>query len=86
MADKRFLTIHFTDGSKMSMTFPQQTQDAHQMASKIQKSLDANQLAVEVEGELFMIPKNNIKYLQVSPTPEIMPDSVIRGAVLEPET
>lgn len=85
MADKRFLTIHFTDGSKMSMTFPQQAQDAHQMASKIQKSLDANQLAVEVEGELFMIPKNNIKYLQVSPTPEIMPDSVIRGAVLEPE-
>ncbi len=85
MADKRFLTIHFTDGSKMSMTFPQQVQDAHQMASKIQKSLDANQLAVEVGGELFMIPKNNIKYLQVSPTPEIMPDSVIRGAVLEPE-
>ena len=85
MADKRFLTIHFTDGSKLSVTFPTQVQDAHQIASKIQKAMDANSLAIEVADELFMIPKNNIKYLQVSPTPEIMPDSVIRGAVLKPE-
>jgi hypothetical protein len=85
MADKRFLTIHFTDGSKLSVTFPKQEQDAHQVAAKIQKAMDANSLTLEVAGELFMIPKDNIKYLQVSPTPEIMPDSVIRGAVLEPE-
>ena len=83
MASKRFLTIHFIDGSKISMTFPPQTENYHQIASRVQKALDANQLALEVEGELFVIPMNNVKYLQVNPAPEKLPDSVIRGGTLK---
>jgi hypothetical protein len=83
MAIKRFLTIHFTDGSKLSMTFPQQSDDFSQIASRVQKALDANQLAIEVDDELFVIPMNNIKYLQVNPVPEKLPDTVIRGGALK---
>ncbi|MFA9419998.1 MAG: hypothetical protein ACERLB_07585 [Gammaproteobacteria bacterium] len=82
MADKRFLTIHFTDGSKLSVTFPKQNEDNYQIASKVQKAIDASQLAIEIGDEFFVIPMNNIKYLQVNPRPEILPDSVIRGAAL----
>ena len=35
-----------------------------------------NQLAIEIEGELFVIPMNNVKYLQVNPAPEKLPDTV----------
>jgi hypothetical protein len=83
MAIKRFLTIHFTDASKLSITFPQQTGDFNQIASRVQKALDANQLAIEIEGELFVIPMNNVKYLQVNPAPEKLPDTVIRSGALK---
>jgi hypothetical protein len=82
MATKRFLTIHFTDGSKLPMTFPQQADDFSQIASRVQKALDTNKLAIEVDGELFVIPMNNIKYLQVNPAPEKLPDTVIRSGAL----
>ena len=82
MATKRFLTIYFTDGSKLSMTFPQQSDDFSQVASRVQKALDTNKLAIEVDGELFVIPMNNVKYLQVNPAPEKLPDTVIRSGAL----
>jgi len=82
MAIKRFLTIHYNDGSKLSLTFPQQADDFSQIASRVQKALDANQLAIEVDGELFVIPMSNVKYLQVNPAPPKLPDTVIRNARL----
>jgi hypothetical protein len=85
MTDKRYLTIHFTDGSKLSVTFPKQSDENYQIASRVQKALDANQLAIEIGDEFFVIPMNNIKYLQVNPRPDILPDSVIRGGALNPD-
>ena len=82
MTNKRYLTIHFTDGSKLSVTFPKQVEDFHQMATRVQKALDANKLAIEINGELFIIPMNNVKYLQVTPAPEKMPETIIHGGSL----
>ena len=83
MASNRFLTIHFTDGSKMSVTFPKQAGEPHQILNRVQKALDANQLAMEIGEELFVVPMNNVKYMQVSPRPDKLPDNVIRGGVLK---
>jgi len=83
VSSKRFLTIHFTDGSKLSVTFPKQTEDFSQIASRVQSALDANQLAIEISGELFVIPLNNVKYLQVNPAPEKLPATVIRNGALK---
>ena len=85
MANKRFLNIHFIDGSKLSVTFPQQSDDFSQISSRVQKALEANQLAIEIDGELCVIPMNNIKYLQVNPAPEKLPDTVIRNGALKPD-
>jgi hypothetical protein len=82
MTNKRYLTIHFTDGSKLSVTFPKQIEDFNQMAIRVQKALDANKLAIEIDGELFVIPMNNVKYLQVTPAPEKMPETIIRDGSL----
>jgi len=79
MADKRYLTIHFTDGSKLSVTFPKQDDALYKIVSRVQKALEADKLAIEIDGELFVIPTNNIKYIQASPCPEKLPEAVIRG-------
>ena len=83
MAEKKFLTIHFTDGTKMSVAFPKQEEFAHQIAKKVKDALESNQLAIEMGNELFVIPMNSIKYLQLSPAPDKLPDTVIRGATLK---
>ncbi len=83
MTNKRFLTIHFTDGSQLTITFPKQGGDLHQVADRVQKALDANQLALEIDGQLYVIPMNNIKYIQLSPSPDKLPEMVIRDGELK---
>ncbi len=82
MANERYLTIHFTDGSKLSVTFPKQTDMLYKIVSRVEKVLDADKLAIEIGGELFVIPMNNIKYMQVNPSPEKLPETVIRDGSL----
>ena len=82
MAEEKSLTIHFNDGSKMSLTFPRQAEFAHQMVKKAEKAMETNQLAFEAGNELFVIPMSSIKYIQMSPAVDNLPDSVIRGATL----
>lgn len=80
---KRFVTIHFMDGTRLSVSFPPQAENLPTMASRVQKALDANQLAFEADGELIVIPATSVKYMAVSPAPERLPDTVVRGASLE---
>lgn len=83
MAEKRALTIHFTDGTKLSVAFPKQIEDTARMASAVHKALAARQLALEINNELFVVPMDNVKYVQLYPCPEKLPDGVIRGASVE---
>ena len=85
MANERFLTLHFIDGSKLSVTFPKQADALYKIVNNVQKVLEADKLAIEIGGELFVIPMNNIKYMQVNPVPEKIPETVIRGGVLKNE-
>ena len=64
------------------MTFPKQTDMLYKIMSRVEKALDADKLAIEIGGELFVIPMNNVKYLQATPAPEKMPETVIRGGSL----
>jgi hypothetical protein len=82
MAQDRFLTVYFLDGSDMSITFPKQGGNPLLLAKRVQGALDADQFAIEVDGELMMIPKSSVKYMTVSPLPDEMPDTVIRGGKL----
>ncbi len=83
MSDKRSLTIFFTDGSNLSVTFPKQGGNPHLLAKRVQQALDSRQLAIEIDNELLMIPIDNIKYMRVSPSPEMLPDTVILDGALK---
>lgn len=81
MNEKRGIIIHFTDGSKKVLEFPQQLADADvAAAAKLKEALEARHLVIEAEGALIVVPFENIKYLQAYPAPKKLPGYAIRGA------
>ncbi|MGE0085662.1 MAG: hypothetical protein AB7S75_14730 [Desulfococcaceae bacterium] len=81
------LSIFFIDGTCMTVEFPYQMPGADPVAvaSAFRKVIDGtvmgNSLAVEVGGDLILIPKSNIKYIRLTPGPKTLPEgAVIRGA------
>jgi hypothetical protein len=81
MAEKRGLIIHFMDGSKKLLEFPQQMADTDvAAAAKIKAALEARHLLIDADGALVVIPFENIKYLQAYPAPKKLPSNAIRGA------
>jgi len=82
MNEKRGIIIHFTDGSKKVLEFPQQVADADvaTAAAKLKEALEARHLLIQAEGALIVVPFENVKYLQVYPAPKKLPGYAIRGA------
>lgn len=80
---ERHMTIHFTDGSKLSFDFPAvQDIDRHSLSARIQELLKDQYLLLEVDGSLMMFPFTNIKYIQSYPAPDPVPASALKGATL----
>ncbi|PTQ72898.1 hypothetical protein [Pseudomonas sp. GV071] len=80
----KHLYLHFQDGQRLIMRFPQQSEDPVAIARGIRKQLDSPFLSIEVNGDLLLIPRESIKYLQISPAPSpaALPEPTIVGAVL----
>ena len=84
MADERGMTVHFTDGTKMGLSFPKQVKSDETVSVRLEKILDRAALLVEADGALLVFPFSNVKYLQVYPSPPKLPDYVIKGASVAP--
>jgi hypothetical protein len=81
MKANRGITIHFTDGTKKLLEFPQQVADGDvAAAARLKEALEARHLVIEAEGALIVVPFENVKYLQVYPAPKKLPAYAIRGA------
>jgi hypothetical protein len=81
MKANRGITIHFTDGTKKLLEFPQQVADADvAAAARLKEALEARHLVIEAEGALIVVPFENVKYLQVYPAPKKLPAYAIKGA------
>jgi len=81
MNSKRRVTFHFIDGTSISVTFPKQGgADSTTMLANVKKALEAERIPIEVGGQLLLIPMRNVKYVQISPSPEVLPKDIIRGA------
>ncbi len=80
MTPKRGLTIHFNDGTSLTIEFPEQAANEYARTILQEEILKRRILTVEAEGALLFIPFENIKYLTVFPAPEQAPKFAIRGA------
>ena len=86
MDPKRGLTIHFTDGSKVSYTFTKQGGDTAVKKVRLAETLKSPFLMVEADGVLTAFPMTNIKAIQLPIDDEVeaaaLPGTVIRDATL----
>jgi hypothetical protein len=81
MPDKRGITIHFNDGSKLSLDFPKQTANEAAVLLKLDDVLKKRQMLFEADGTLLMIPFDNVRYVQLYPAPKnISGHTYIKGA------
>jgi hypothetical protein len=76
------LTIFFIDGSKMRFAAPPQKKDSWDAVRRLQSIIDRPYLAFETADGVVVIPTSNIKYVQASPKPEVLPDYFFRDATL----
>jgi len=79
--EKRGMIIHFTDGTKKVLEFPQQIADGDvAAAAKMKEALEARHIVIEADGALIVIPFESVKYVQIYPAPKKLPSGVIKGA------
>jgi len=86
MDPQRGMTVHFTDGSKVSYTFAKATDDPSAMKMRLAEVLKSPYLMIDADGVLTVFPMANIKAIQL-PIDEdkeggALPGTVIRGATL----
>ncbi len=83
MSNDRSITIFFTDGTDLALSFPKQEGNPHMLAKRVQMALDSRQMAFEINNELLVVPTNNIKFLRMDPCPDMLPDTVIVGGTIK---
>ena len=79
MTHMAIMNVHFSDGSKIAFRYPN-VMDTATLATKIKKALEQDKIVVQTADSLIVIPVSSIKYIQVTPQPEVLPDGVIRDA------
>jgi hypothetical protein len=78
---KSTLTIHFVNGSDQEFEFTRPEESAS-IAQRIQDALGANQLLLELEDRLLVVPFQNILTVEVSPPPPKVRGNVLRNVHL----
>jgi hypothetical protein len=75
------LTIRFVNGSEQRFEFAR-LEDSLSVAQRIQDALSANQLLLELEDSLLVVPFQNILTVEVSPPPPKVRGNVLRNVRL----
>ncbi len=81
MQDKRGITIHFNDGTKISMDFPKQAPSETAAMMKLEDVLKNRYMLFEADSTFLMIPFENVRYIQLYPAPASVPGhTYVKGA------
>ncbi|BAN46010.1 hypothetical protein [Metapseudomonas resinovorans] len=78
----KHLYLHFQDGQRLALRFPQVSADPVEVARNLRRQLESPFLSIEVDGDLLLIPRESIKYMQISPAPPALPEATVMGAEL----
>lgn len=78
---KGTLTIRFVNGSEQEFEFTR-LEESLSVGQSIQDALSANQLLLELEDRLMVVPFQNILTIEVSPPPPHVRGNVLRNVRL----
>ena len=82
MQEKDDITISVYLHSGDPIIFKLDDTDDRQMnaASRIEHSMNANYMGVDLDGKLVLIPTSSIQKIEIFPAPEAMIANVVKGA------
>ena len=78
---KGMMRIRYVNGSEQTFEFARQQDDAR-TASRIHQALSENQLMLELEDRVFIIPFASIQSIEISPPPDKLPANALRNVKL----
>jgi hypothetical protein len=65
------MTVHFTDGTEWTFE-PTTKRMSIDNETRLEEFLSENTLALETEDQLYLIPTQNIKYISITPVPQLL--------------
>lgn len=79
---KHRMNIHFNDGTEMQFMFHEQDIDLIKSLEFVNETIASDKLTLEVEGAVYVFPYTSIKFIRISPTLDILPDTAITGLTI----
>ena len=82
--NKRFCNINFVDGESMRFIYdPVNEDETSSIGRAIQEMSKTNNLVFHLEGKLIVVPMNNVRSIEISPSPVNLPRSIIKAQHLD---
>jgi hypothetical protein len=82
--NKRFCKINFVDGESRRFIYdPVYTDDTSSIGRAIEELSQTNNLIFYVEEKLVIIPMNNVRSIEISPSPSNLPRSIIKARYID---
>jgi hypothetical protein len=74
------ISVHLHSGDPIVFRLDATEDRKMNAASRIEQSMKANYMGVDLDGKLVLIPTSSIQKIEISPAPEVMIANVVRGA------
>ena len=80
--NKPTITIHRIHGEPLKFEVELTAAKEMGLSGDIEQSLSREAMAIEANGTLYIVPYSNIKHIECTPTPEVLPIFIMRNARL----
>ena len=74
------VSVRLVNGDPITFQIERSESERRNMGAAIETALNSNYVGVEVDGKLIIVPTHNIQTISISPAPDMMIKSVVRGA------
>ena len=82
--NKRFCNINFVDGESLRFTYePAHPDEYRSMSLAIEEMAQSNKLIFNIEDRLVIVPINNVRSIEISPSPTNLPIAVVKAQYLD---
>ncbi len=82
--NKRFCNINFVDGESLRFIYePVRPDEPLSIGKAIQEMSQNNNIIFNLENKLVIIPMNNVRSIEISPSPTNLPRTIIKAQYLD---
>ncbi|MBW2573610.1 MAG: hypothetical protein JRE61_15125 [Deltaproteobacteria bacterium] len=80
------ISVHLLSGDPIVFKVEATADRERNAGTRIERSMNANYIGVELDGELIIVPTNNIQKIEISPAPAALISNVVKGTKSAPKT